>query len=212
TTAADVYGCGAILYALLTGRPPFRGDTVLQTLDHVRHCDPEPPRRRNPRLDGDLETICLKCLEKEPQRRYGSAEALADDLERWLGDEPILARPTNAWERTVKWTRRHPAIARLSLSLLLVFVFGFASVVWQWRRADKNAQESRQRLVQVSVASGTRLVEEGDLFGSLAWFADALSLDQGDKAKEEVHRLRQASILVQCPKPAQVFFHKEHIT
>ena len=92
---------------MLTGQPPFRGETVLETLEQVKTREPEPPRHGNPRVDRDLETICLKCLEKEPSKRYGSAEALAEDLERWLQGEPIQARPPSLLQRLGTWTRRH---------------------------------------------------------------------------------------------------------
>jgi tetratricopeptide (TPR) repeat protein len=136
--AADVYSLGAILYHVLTGRPPFLGETLLEALHHLRFLDPITPRQLRAGLPRDLETICLKCLDKEPARRYPSARELADDLRRFVDGQPIQARPVGAVGRGVKWTRRRPAAAALvGVSVLavlgLVVLSGVA--IWQWQTA-----------------------------------------------------------------------------
>jgi WD40 repeat protein len=131
TTAVDTYSLGAILYELLTGRAPFQSAVPLETVLQVLEQEPVPPSKIDPRVDRDLETICLKCLDKNAARRYGSAEALAEELERWLRGEPILARPLPALARAWKWAKRRPAAAALAGTALLaaVAVVAFFSVL-----------------------------------------------------------------------------------
>jgi serine/threonine protein kinase len=148
--AADVYALGAILYECLTGRPPFKAATVLETLDQVRGQEPVPISRLQPRVPRDLETVCLKCLAKEPARRYGSAAALADDLGRFLRGEPIRARPVSRRERLWKWAKRKPALAALiaaSAAALLLLAAGVAvhnaQLQWQVHRAEESETKAR---------------------------------------------------------------------
>jgi TolB-like protein/Flp pilus assembly protein TadD len=130
TSAADVYGLGAVLYQLLTGHPPFAGGTTYETIKLLLEAEPRPPRLWNPKVDRDLSTICLKCLEKDPKRRYSSALALAEDLERWVRHEPIRARRIGVIGRGKKWLQRNPtAAAVVTLSLALIGALGV--IVWK---------------------------------------------------------------------------------
>jgi tRNA A-37 threonylcarbamoyl transferase component Bud32 len=139
TTAADIYSLGAIQYELLLGRPPFQADSVLETLRQVLDEEPVRPRAINPAIDRDLETICLKCLAKDPVQRYGSAEALAEDLERWLRGEPVLARPVGALERAVKWVKRRPTAAALLAMGILMLLGGGLFLVAVWASSQQVA-------------------------------------------------------------------------
>jgi WD40 repeat protein/serine/threonine protein kinase len=139
---ADIYALGAILYELLTGRPPFQGETVLETLLQVQSAEPVPPSRLRPRLRRDLETVCLKCLEKDPARRYASAAALADDLRRFLEGRPVLARPVSALQRAWRWCRRNPLPAALAGAVAVSLLAGTA-VAWFFAvQADARARDA----------------------------------------------------------------------
>ncbi len=142
STATDVYGLGTILYALLAGRAPFAGTTLVETLDLVRSKAPEAPSLINPLVPRALEIICLKCMEKEPHRRYASALALAEDLERWLEGVPILAQPVGPATRAWMWCRRNRALAAMAALFLLAVVGGLAGVTWKWREADRQRKSA----------------------------------------------------------------------
>jgi serine/threonine-protein kinase len=161
-TLTDVYGLGAILYEVLTARAPFEADGDMEMLRKVLYQAVTPPRQLAPGVHADLETICLKCLDKEPARRYPSAAALADDLERFLRGEPITARPAGLVERTWKWTRRHPTAAVLTAAVLLALVVAAAAGVWyvddRAERAAQDAQNDLEKKTLLARQDGERAV------------------------------------------------------
>jgi WD40 repeat protein len=157
--SVDIYGLGAILYEMLTGRPPFKGATALSTLEQVVSQEPVAPSRFHRQIPRDLETICLKCLEKQPGRRYPTAEGLADDLHRFLSGRPILARPIGAWGRAWKWARRRPIEACLTAAVLAVAAIGLAGIVWQWRNALAQRDTARQELYRASMVAAAAALQ-----------------------------------------------------
>jgi WD40 repeat protein/tetratricopeptide (TPR) repeat protein len=189
TPLADVYALGATLYECLTGRPPFRAATVAQTLQQVVAEEPVAPRQLNPAVPRDLETICLKCLRKEPAKRFATAEALADDLGRWLRGEPIQARSVGRVEKLYRWCRRHPAPAMAAAVILATVVTAFALITQSRNQAidSKNqADEAKNQAVTAKDAAQTLANDNKELAGKYR----KLATDNEELAHQE-RELRQ---------------------
>lgn len=201
---ADIYALGVLLYELLTGKPPLRGESVWETLERVRETDPTPPSRLRAGIPCDLEKVCLKCLQKDPHRRYTSACDLADDLERFRRGEPVKARPVSGLERVYRWARRRPATTILLLTVALVFVVGLPVVTLLWLEAaqaraaaDRAAhlqsaalaaarektleanrlrEQAEQREIRLALDRGLTLCEEGEVARGLLWLTRVVEL------------------------------------
>lgn len=208
--ASDIYSLGAILYELLTGRPPHHGVTTMDTLQQVMNVDPVPPSRLQPNVPRDLETICLKCLQKQPHHRYADAGRLADDLRRFIAGEPIAARPIRFWERGLKWARRQPAWAALIMVSTLA-TLGFAGAGWwssatfkalsldlkieaararlQARSAERAHQESKRREEQ-AIQAGLEADEQRRQADQQRQLADA-NLRQAGEVLDQFVRISQ---------------------
>ena len=204
--SADVYSLGAILYFLLTGRPPFLEATAVETLLAVQTIEPVPPSTLVAKVARDIETICLRCLEKNPKQRFQSAGELADELERFIDGVPILSRPVSQLERFGRWCGRNRSLAAVGMVCLLSIILGVGGVTWQWRKSVANekkaiengklasenaesatqAKEAQQRLTsRLYFDKALALAEENDVAEALHWFLAALRTSPGHQ--EDVH-------------------------
>ncbi|WP_152052924.1 WD40 domain-containing protein [Tautonia marina] len=188
TTATDVYGLGTVLYALLTGQAPFGGASVVETLEAVRNASPESPRQLNAVVPRDLEVICLKCLEKDPRRRYPTAAALAEDLGRYLEGRPITARPVGAATRMWMWSRRNPRLAGLAASLVLALLAG---TITSTAFALRARAEARRANIEAARANGekTRAQQQRDNAERL-FYAAEIQLASRDYAAYDLAQMR----------------------
>ena len=180
TIASDIYGLGAILYELLTGRPPFTGANAVETLWMAVHDEPVSPRKLNPSLNRDLETIALHCLEKQPRNRYSTAAEVADELQRFLRREPIMARPVSSVEQLVRWCQRNRRVALLAGSLFCLLLAGSALVSWQWVRAERANIRLTENVADLRWTTISNMISNGQSSRALAIVASLLRQNASD--------------------------------
>lgn len=204
--AADIFALGAVLYELLTGRSPFFAESVIDTLLQVIKAEPIPPSRLRPGLPPDLEQICLKCLNKAPEKRYASAAAFAEDLERFRTRRPVLARPATPVERLIKWVRRYPAAAALiAVAQIALVVISILFVMAEYqRRTAEQALEINQ------VTQALKAMDDGERFAAFAAFVQILDHSR-DSARAEMHRLRVTGLFRRPPRLVRMVGNNERI-
>ncbi len=207
TVLSDVYGLGAILYELLTGRPPFEAPTPLGTLRQVTDGEVRRPSSLHAKVDRDLETICLKAIALDPAGRYPSCAAMAGDLDRWLHGLPIEARPVSPFVRCVKWVRRRPVLASLA-SLLACSVVVITVGSWAVSRNLRTvAEEQRRSIVALNTENANQRIAEGNTAASLPYQVQSLRLESDDPARSRMHRIRLGLSLREMPRLQLLWRH-----
>jgi eukaryotic-like serine/threonine-protein kinase len=206
----DIYGLGAILYELLSGRPPFLGATPRQTLEQVVEQEVEPLHRRDRGIPEDLDAICRKCLAKDPDQRYVTARGLAEDLGRFLEGRAVSVRPLSQWQRMQRWARREPRVALAAAGAVLALLVGLAATSVQWRRAELQSQRAeaatvqvRDNLWQTRLDDSGRLLRDGQLTGALPGLLQNLEEQTAgsEHAAAQTTRVRIGSVLQEAPRP-----------
>ena len=205
--STDIYALGAVLYTLLTGRAPFVGATLPLTLLQVLHKEPVSPRLLNPSLPIDLETICLKCLEKEPHKRYGTAQLLAEDLGRFLAGKPVLARPIGLIERAWRWSRRNLVVAGLLVTVAASLLMGASVSTYHWDQSEKKDEEMKVLEAKIIVLDGKIIDLQRDIAidGDLVEFWKNYAVESAALAQatqQRLDKLQLESDKVKMSEPA----------